>query len=77
MTGATADRFKIPLRGYIKEGYKADISIINVDEMKVDESKPDTTPTGINYVLINGKLVLENDKYCGGRNGEVVLKPVE
>lgn len=76
MTGATADRFKIPMRGYLKEGYKADVSIVDVEEMKVDESKPDTKPTGIDFVLVNGKLVLENGNYVGGRNGEVVLKPV-
>ena len=41
MTGLTADRYKIPERGYLKPGYKADITVIDLDKMKVNEDKPD------------------------------------
>jgi N-acyl-D-aspartate/D-glutamate deacylase len=74
MTGKTADRYKIPERGYLKEGYKADITVIDLDGMKVDESKPDFTPEGIVHVYVNGQPVLQDSKYCGGRNGKVILK---
>lgn len=74
MTGATADRFGIPQRGYLRPGYKADITILNVDEMRVDESKPDTRPTGIHHVIVNGHAVLKDGCYVGGCKGEVVLK---
>lgn len=76
MTGATADRFKIPNRGYLKPGYIADISIVDVDKMYVDQNKPDSKPTGIYYVFVNGKLVVDNCSYVGGCNGEIVLKKV-
>lgn len=75
MTGLTADRFRIPERGYLREGYKADITVIDLDNMKVDESKPDFRPEGIAHVYVNGQAVLEDGKYLGGRQGEVVLKP--
>ena len=75
MTGATADRYQIPERGYLKEGYKADITVIDFDHMKVDEKIPDKRPEGIVHVYVNGKPVIEDRKYLGGRNGEVVLKP--
>ncbi|MBR2540428.1 MAG: amidohydrolase family protein [Mogibacterium sp.] len=75
MTGLTADRFRIPERGYLREGYKADITVIDLDNMKVDESKPDFRPEGIVHVYVNGQAVLEDGKYLGGRQGEVVLKP--
>lgn len=74
MTGLTADRYGIRERGYIRPGYKADITVIDIDNMKVDESKPDFRPEGISYVYINGKAVLKDGKYLGGKAGEVILK---
>jgi N-acyl-D-amino-acid deacylase len=74
MTGATADRYQIPERGYLKPGYKADITVLCADRLKVDESKPDFTPEGIEHVYINGCPVLENGRYVGGKAGKVVLK---
>ncbi len=74
MTGKTADRYKIPERGYLKEGYKADITVIDLDTMKVDESKPDFRPEGIVHVYVNGQAVMEDREYKGGKAGKVVLK---
>ena len=74
MTGKTADRYKIPERGYLREGYKADITVIDLDGMRVDESKPDFRPEGIVHVYVNGHPVLQNGSYCGGKAGKVVLK---
>lgn len=74
MTGKTADRYKIPERGYLKEGYKADITVIDLDSMKVDESKPDFRPEGIVHVYVNGHPVMRDRRYTGGRAGKVVLK---
>ncbi|MBR0355045.1 MAG: amidohydrolase family protein [Oscillospiraceae bacterium] len=74
MTGATADRYQIPRRGYLKPGCKADITVLDIDAMRVDESRPDFRPTGVVHVFVNGQPVLENGSYVGGRAGEVVLK---
>ena len=74
MTGATADRYQIPERGYLKPGYKADLTVLDPNALKVDESKPDFTPGGVAHVYVNGVPVLENGVYCGGTAGEVVLK---
>lgn len=74
MSGATADRFGIPERGYIRPGYMADLTVIDLDKMRVDEKKPDAKPGGIEHVYINGRAVLENGEYLGGRSGRVVLK---
>ena len=74
MTGATVDRYGISSRGYLKEGYKADITIIDSDKLSVDEKKPDTTPKGIEYVFVNGKAVIRNGEFIGGQNGVVILK---
>ncbi len=74
MTGATADRFRIRERGYLRPGYKADLTVIRPDELRVDEKKPDAKPGGIVHVYINGNAVLEHGNYLGGTPGEVILK---
>ena len=74
MTGKTADRYKIPERGYLREGYKADITVIDLDNIKVDESKPDFRPEGIVHVYVNGHAVVEDGTYKGGKAGRVLLK---
>ena len=48
---------------------------MRADKLRVDESRPDFTPGGIEHVYINDVPVLEDGRYTGGRNGKVVLKP--
>ncbi|MBR0461840.1 MAG: amidohydrolase family protein [Erysipelotrichaceae bacterium] len=74
MTGLTADRYHIKNRGYIRPGYKADLTILDLDNIKVDESKPDFKPEGIVHVYINGKAAVKNGRYKAVKAGEVVLK---
>ncbi|MBR5049374.1 MAG: amidohydrolase family protein [Erysipelotrichaceae bacterium] len=75
MTGATADRYHIPERGYLRPGYKADLTIIDPNNLKVDEKVPDHKPEGIEYVYINGQAVMVKGKYQSRKAGEVLLKP--
>ena len=61
MTGAVADRFMIAERGYLKEGYYADLTVF--DEEKVRNGIPDQEKAfGIEKVFVNGQLVLNDDK---------------
>ena len=61
MTGAIADRFMIPDRGYIKEGYYADLTVFDEDALK--NGIPDREKSfGIEKVFVNGKLVLNGDR---------------
>ena len=75
MSGATADRYRIPERGYLRPSFKADLTVIDPKALSVDEKKPDAKPGGIAHVYINGRAVLENGVYLGGKAGEVALKP--
>ncbi len=61
MTSLTAQRFKIHDRGLIKQGMWADITIFNENEVydNATYKMPDKSPSGIEYVFINGQLVLE------------------
>lgn len=74
MTGATVDRYKIKDRGYLREGYMADLTIIDANKLSVNESIPDAQPDGIMYVYVNGKAAIRNGEYLGGTNGRVILK---
>lgn len=56
MTGAVADRFMLPERGYLKEGYYADLTVFDEDALK--NGTPDQEKAfGIEKVFVNGKLV--------------------
>ena len=74
MTGATSDRFRMPQRGYLRPGYKADLTLIDPEKLSVDETKNDAKPGGIEYVYINGTPALERGSYIGGRSGRVILR---
>ena len=74
MTGKTAERYRIPERGFLHPGYKADLTVIDLKNMRVDERTPDAKPGGIVHVYINGQAVLENGSYIGGCAGKVLLK---
>lgn len=74
MTGATAERFQIPARGLLKEGYYADITVFAPNEIKVNPKQPDLKSEGIKYVFVNGKAVIENGKYNRLKAGELILR---
>ena len=61
MTGALADRFMLPERGYLKEGYYADLTVF--DEEKLKNGIPDREQSfGIEKVFINGTLVCSENQ---------------
>lgn len=61
MTGATADRFALRDRGYIREGCFADIVVF--DEAQLRAATPDRTESfGVVKVFINGRAVLDDGK---------------
>lgn len=73
MTGKAAETFHIKERGFIKEGYYADITIFNPDTV-IDKGtfvEPEQFPEGIEYVIINGEVEVENGKETGIRAGRV------
>ena len=59
MTGAVADRFSIPERGYLKPGFHADLTVF--DEKEMAQATPDQEKAfGISRVFINGHQVLSH-----------------
>jgi N-acyl-D-amino-acid deacylase len=76
MTGKPAEKFGIKNRGVIKEKNKADVVIFNpenIEDLATPEN-PYQYSKGINWVIINGKIALENGKGNDARLGEVIKK---
>ena len=60
MTGATAERFNLRDRGYIRPGYYADLTVFSEEELK--SAIPNQKKSfGIRKVWINGKSVLDGE----------------
>ena len=77
MTSLSAQRFGIKDRGVIKEGNWADITIFDPETIidKATFEDPFQYSEGINYVLINGHVVLENGEYRSSlRQGKVLRR---
>ena len=73
-SGLVADSFYLCDRGYIKEGYKADIAIINLGDYKpvADFENPTRLSTGVTDLLVNGRMAIANSGLTGTLPGEVV-----
>jgi len=69
-----ADKLDLKKRGYLKKGYFADIAIFN-PETVIDNASflnPHQFPTGIEYVIVNGKVTVKNGKHTGEAAGEIL-----
>ena len=77
MTTMPASRLKLKDRGEIKLGYYADITIF--DEFAIKDNStflnPHAHSTGIEYVLVNGKIAVDQGVVTHGAFGEVVYGP--
>lgn len=75
MSGAPAEKFNIEKRGVIKTGNYADIVVLDPEIISDTATikKPYQYPVGINYVLVNGKVALEDGLFIDARNGSVIL----
>ena len=72
MTGMAADRFMISGRGYLKEGYFADITVFDKNTIGPGASD-EGRPTGISYVMVNGALAVDNGAYTGKNDAGALL----
>jgi N-acyl-D-aspartate/D-glutamate deacylase len=77
MTSANASKIHIFDRGLLRPGMWADITVFDpatiIDHATYAE--PHQYATGIEYVLVNGKIVLANGKHSGARPGTILYGP--
>jgi len=77
MTSWPATRYRLAGRGLIKEGCWADVVIFDYDKIqdRATYEQPLLTPTGIDYVLVNGQVVVDQGKHTGAKPGMVLYGP--
>ena len=76
MTSLPAQYIKMDDRGLLLEGYKADITIFNPDTVRDNASWDNAYQyaTGVEYVIVNGKISVDKGKFNGALHGKVLLK---
>ncbi|HEU0005252.1 MAG TPA: D-aminoacylase [Terriglobia bacterium] len=74
MTSLNAAKLGIEDRGLLKAGKKADITIFSADRVidKATFENPHQYPEGIEYVVVNGTLVIEKGQHLGSKPGRVL-----
>ena len=74
MTSWPATRMRLADRGVIREGAWADVTIFDLESLddRATYDEPTRSPTGIEWVLVNGVVVLEQGKHTGAKPGHVL-----
>jgi dihydroorotase/N-acyl-D-amino-acid deacylase len=77
MTGLPAGNLGLKTRGLIREGYFADITIFDpktvIDRATFEE--PNQYPVGINFVIVNGQIEVDNGQRTPALAGKVLRGP--
>jgi N-acyl-D-amino-acid deacylase len=76
MTSLPAQKFGLKDRGLLREGMAADILIMDENTVKdmATFEQPHQFSIGIPYVIVNGKVVVDNGKHTGERSGSALRK---
>ncbi len=77
MTCMPAARLKLWDRGILRPGAAADLTLFNPDTV-IDTATfeaPRSYPKGIEWVMVNGRLAIENGKHTGRIAGKVLRRP--
>ncbi|MFJ6505142.1 amidohydrolase family protein [Streptomyces sp. NPDC091879] len=76
LTGRPAARLRLPDRGLIREGYRADLVLFDPATVAAGSTfeAPRTLPTGIPHVLIDGRFVVEDGRRTDVLAGRAVRR---
>ena len=74
MTSLPAEKLRLKNKGRIAEAYDADITVFSLDTI-IDHGTyedPKQYPAGIDYVMVNGELVVEDGKHTQATPGRTI-----
>ncbi len=76
MTSLPANTFRIKKRGLLKENFFADIVIFSPDSIldKATFQNPHQYPEGIEYVIVNGEIIVEKNRHTGRLSGTIIKR---
>ncbi|MFF8970618.1 amidohydrolase family protein [Streptomyces sp. NPDC014995] len=76
LTGRPAARLRLPDRGLVREGYRADLVLFDPRTVAAGSTydAPRTPPTGIPYVLVDGRFVIEDGRRTDVLAGRAVRR---
>ena len=74
LTSLPATRMRLFDRGALREGLWADLTIFDFDRIQDNATyeNPVAVPTGVDYVLVNGQIVVDEGKHTGAKPGKVL-----
>jgi len=77
MTSWPATRFRLANRGSIVAGNWADVTIFNLETLndQATYQSPLKTPTGIEYVIVNGAVTIDRGQHTNAKAGHVLYGP--
>lgn len=78
-SGQTADIIGLDRRGYLKDGFFADIVVFDPEAFAPNAtySSPRELSSGVVHLLVNGQRVIADGKATGTLSGRALLKPAE
>ena len=79
MTSANTAKIRVYDRGLLRPGQGADITVFDAERV-IDNAtyeKPHQYATGIEYVVVNGQVVLDKGHHTGARPGAIVSGPAK
>jgi len=72
----TAETFRIPERGLIREGYFADLIVFDPKTVtdRATYEQPDLLSEGMRFVIVNGQMAVADGKFTGTLAGRALRK---
>jgi N-acyl-D-aspartate/D-glutamate deacylase len=76
MTSFPAQRLGLPDRGLLRDGFKADIVVFDPDGIRTPATRhqPKQFPIGLPYVLVNGRVVVDDGRHTGVLAGRALRR---
>jgi len=78
ITSIPAKKFGFERRGILRGGYYADIVVFDQGKVidKATWTQPHQYPEGIEYVVVNGQLVIDRGEHTGSLPGKILRKQI-
>lgn len=74
LTGNAAEVLNMRDRGYLKVGQKADVLVLDLENLSPNEDflDPRQQPSGLDYVIVNGEIAVDHGVHTHVRSGVVL-----